>query len=1025
MIPSRSTIIKILFLAANPVDSARLQLDEEIHAIDEALRKTNLRDQFQIEKHFAVRSENLQSLLQRYQPDIVHFAGHGSEYGEILLQAEDGQTHPVSVNFLSDLFRILKDNIRCVVLNACYTEWQVKAIAEHIDVVVGMDRAIEDKTARSFAAGFYEGLGYGRSVQESFELGKLRVGLIKPNEKEIPQLLTKHVNPEEIVFASPISLADREAPAPGEPPYKGLHFYDVTDADHFFGREQWIAALVGYLRAGHRFLAVIGASGSGKSSLVRAGLVPALQKFEPLVDGTFPPKNSDRWLWRIIEPTAHPLETLAKALVPSDHPENVIKLIERMKVEPRSLNIYARQFVQNCKSEHLLLVIDQFEEMFTRCKDREQQQEFVSNLLMAAVEDDVTTVVITLRADFYHRCAEFDDLRLAVERNQRYIGPIIKDELRAVIDKSAKFGNWELEQGLVELLLDDAAAEPGALPLLSHALLETWKRRRGRTLTFVGYFESGRVHGAIAQTAEHVLTKQLTPEEQVIAKNIFMQLTELGEGVQDTRRRVPLIDLIPSTGQTAKVENVLQVLENARLVTASHETGLKENERNVYVDVAHEALIREWQTLRNWLKDNREGLRVRRHLLETAKEWKRRKRDSSELYRGLRLEQASAWGEEHANELTEPEKLFLDASRAEHRETQQRDLTQTRRARNLAWTAFGAAIVALVLSVVVGWQLYDQNRKLQIESLLSEAKELKMILQPKAAIEKLKEAVEAAKKISVNLDVNVSVEISDTMSYVATNWVQQGEQLAAKGDYAGASVKLYEALALNPPSNLPVYVWIDAGEFTMGAHEDDKESNDDEKPQHTLYLNGYWIMRTEVTNEQYMRCVRAGSCEKPKNARWDKPQFANWPANGVDWDQANAYTQWVGRRLPTESEWEKACRSADGRIYPWGNDAPSQERLNYQKSEIYEENSVGSYPAGANGLYDMAGNVYEWTSSRYLSYPYNPKDGREESDLNASWVYRGGSFGSSDANVRCAFRNKTTPGIRDNSVGFRVVLPGQ
>jgi formylglycine-generating enzyme required for sulfatase activity len=645
---------------------------------------------------------------------------------------------------------------------------------------------------------------------------------------------------------------------------------------------------------------------------------------------------------------------------------------------------------------------------------------------MAAIEDGVTTVVIALRADFYHRCAEFDDLRMAVERNQRYIGAMSKDELRTFIEKSAQLGDWELEQGLVDLLLDDAAAEPGALPLLSHALLETWLRRRGRRLTFVGYLESGRVHGAIAQTAEDVFHKQLTLEEQVIAKNIFMQLTELGEGVQDTRRRVPFVDLIPSTGQAAKVERVLHALENARLITASHEAGVRENERNVYVDVTHEALIREWQTLRDWLKDNREGLRVRRHLLETAKEWERRKRDPSELYRGLRLEQAWAWVEGHASDLTKTEKAFLDAGRLEHQETKQRELIQIRRARNRAWAAFCATAIALFLAIVVGWQLYDQNRKSQVEILLSEFTEMKKALKPVESIAKLKAAEEAAKKLSVVLRVDVSTEIGDVVRYVAAQWVRQGEGLAAQGDYAGTSTKLREVLSLDPPPppDLPIYVLIEPGEFLMGTGENEM-GVDEEKPQHSVYLSGYWIMRTEVTNELYARCVREGPCTKPRSTHWDKPQFANWPVNGIDWDQANTYAQWVGGHLPTEAEWEKACRGTDGRIYPWGNDVPSPHRLNYQKSDIYEIASVGSYATGANGLYDMAGNVYEWTSSRYQPYPYNANDGREAIGPNVSWVYRGGSFNSSDSSVRCAFRNKSKPGIIDNSVGFRVVLPSE
>ena len=195
--------------------------------------------------------------------------------------------------------------------------------------------------------------------------------------------------------------------------------------------------------------------------------------------------------------------------------------------------------------EYLLLVIDQFEELFTLCRSSAERQAFVDNLLTATIEETGRVVVIiALRADFYHFCAQFEDLREALERYQAYIGPMTPDEMRRAIEEPARRNGWEFEPGLVDLILRDVGEEPGALPLLSHALLETWARRRGHTLTLGGYAESGTVRGAIAKTAEAVY-QALDAEQQAIARNVFLRLTELGEGTQDTRRRAARSELVP------------------------------------------------------------------------------------------------------------------------------------------------------------------------------------------------------------------------------------------------------------------------------------------------------------------------------------------------------------------------------------------------------------------------------------------------------------------------------------------------
>ena len=401
-----------------------------------------------------------------------------------------------------------------------------------------------------------------------------------------------------IINAAPEPMPEGEPPTPGVSPFKGLEYFDEADVDLFFGREKLIAKLAGQLRE-HRFLAVVvGASGSGKSSLVRAGLVPALRRGEPLVDGALPPQGSTHWPVHIITPTAHPLKALAASLTRnSESVTATTTLIDDLAHDSRSLDLAASRLLTQGQGR-LLLVVDQFEELFTLCADEAERRHFVENLMTATAPatDGPTTVVITLRADFYAFCAQYESLREAVAKRQEFIGPMTTDELRRAIEEPAKRGHWELEPGLVEVLLKDVGAdgegepEPGALPLLSHALLETWNRRRGRKLTLRGYAESGGVSEAIAKTAGRTYA-QLTPVGQTIARRIFVQLTELGEGTQDTRRRVALVDLTPKPEEASAVREVLKLLTDARLVTTDEKTA----------EVAHEALIREWPTLRGWL----------------------------------------------------------------------------------------------------------------------------------------------------------------------------------------------------------------------------------------------------------------------------------------------------------------------------------------------------------------------------------------------------------------------------------------
>ncbi|MGE5224580.1 MAG: BTAD domain-containing putative transcriptional regulator, partial [Omnitrophica WOR_2 bacterium] len=485
--------------------------------------------------------------------------------------------------------------------------------------------------------------------------------------------------PDEFPALLPASEAD-EPPESGEPPFKGLQFLEEGDADRFFGRSQ-VTARLGEAVCETSFLAVIGASGSGKSSVIRAGLVPALKR------------SPTPWHVDILTPTAHPLEALAIQLTRgSESVAAAEALIDDMAKDRRSLHLFLKENKPALLSSNprgsfsdtkTLLVVDQFEELFTLCRDEDERTAFIENLLYAAFTGDQQAhILIALRADFYAHLAQYAQLRQAVASRQEYLGAMNAGELRQAIEEPARLGGWEYSPGLVELILHEIGAdagrqpEPGALPLLSHALLETWKRRRGNCMTLKAYVESGGVRRAIARTAENLVSRELSPRQQEIARNIFLRLTESGEGdgafpSPDTRRRAALSELVPPPqfGGSTEVEEVLNRLVEARLITLGEGTA----------EVAHEALIREWPTLREWLDQNREGLRILHHLAETVQEWEHLGHDPGILYRGARLAQVMEWAQANPPQLSAREQAFLEASREAAEREQAEQENQRRR----------------------------------------------------------------------------------------------------------------------------------------------------------------------------------------------------------------------------------------------------------------------------------------------------------------------------------------------------------
>ena len=403
---------------------------------------------------------------------------------------------------------------------------------------------------------------------------------------------------DEIADLSFNALALGRPVSPYDPrcPFRGLASFRPEDRPFFFGREALVENLLDRIEA-YPFLAVLGPSGSGKSSLVLAGLVPALAQRSP--------GCSEEGIFAYLTPGADPLPRLEAALASAP----------------------------DCA----LVVVDQFEELFTLCRDESKRAEFIQRILSLR---PAQRVVLTMRADFWGECAPYPALKDEMQAHQELVAPLDPAGLRRAIEQQAAAVGLRFEADLAEDILDDVQGEPGAMPLLQHALLLLWERRHGRWLRSAEYREFGGVQQAIAHTADGIYLK-LGQAEQDGVRNIFLRLTRLDEDIQpaierrDTRRRVALDELIPAGSERDLTVELVNRLADARLVV----TGVDPVSGQQEVEVAHEALIRYWKRLQNWLEEDRSTLRRGERVREAAQQWQESQRDESLLvHRGSRLE---------------------------------------------------------------------------------------------------------------------------------------------------------------------------------------------------------------------------------------------------------------------------------------------------------------------------------------------------------------------------------------------------
>ncbi len=538
-------------------------------------------------------------------------------------------------------------------------------------------------------------------------------------------------------------------------PYKGLRAFQQADAADFFGRSAMIERVLARLQepvVENNFLAVIGPSGSGKSSLVKAGVLPALRS------GRVP--GSERWYYAEMVPGEIPIEELASALL-SVSSSPMPGLEDTLREHPDGLAVGCYEALPT-KENKLLLMIDQFEELFTQVELESDRQQFLDLILNAVnAEDSPVIILATLRADFYDRPLLYQGFGELIRARTELVLPLNDEELAETIRGPAYRVGAVLEEELVETIIEDVREQPGALPLLQYALTELFERREGALLTNAAYKDIGGTLGALAKRAEEVF-RRFNQAGQNMSRQMFLRLVTLGEGQEDTRRRILQSELL-TLGDRDVVEEIIDRFGRYRLLTFDRD----EATRSSTVEVAHEALIRRWERLREWLTESRQDVRLERELLHAATDWENANRDPSYLMQGNRLLSFEEWAATTTLRLNDLEKEYLAASLAARderdaieraRQERERQL-ERQKARNMRIAA-GIFAVAAVLAVILSLFAFDQSNKANEQRAIAETERERADEQRMVAETERERAEDALHIAEINERKNLSLALA-------------------------------------------------------------------------------------------------------------------------------------------------------------------------------------------------------------------------------------------------------------------------
>ncbi len=773
-------------------------------------------------------------------------------------------------------------------------------------------------------------------------------------------------------------------------PYQGLLAFTQKERPFFFGRQAVVEALADKLIQGKKFIPLIGASGSGKSSVVLAGLIPWLVEVG----------------WQILDPIKpgyKPLGTLEEMLRQkyfSDEQELLDRCINDLASE--GLNPLLESF----PSKPHLLVVDQFEELFTVAQPQQRDQFIELITEIGKIPDSPLAVVTTMRADFIEPCLGYDKLGRLIEEEAKYLLTLKGKNLTNAIVEPAKRQGYEVTEELENQILEDVKQEPGFLPLLEFALTQLWQKRdeEKHQLTKGGYEAIGGMVGALNRHADKVYhyrdyekdspQDERSKEEKVLIKRIFLKLLQIGDGEKDTRVRQPKAVILSLVGDNLEEQKILKKLIHEKrglvkgrlLVTGGSERG-----GEAWVDLAHEALIEGWEQLNEWRTKNREGRKLAKQLERDAKDWQENYKSPDYLWGGFKLDEAGKVLEEYATTvpLSSLAEEFVEACR-------EKELRSYLRSP-------------------------DVDRK-DHKALEKEAADKSFLTKDRLRSLLKNESEEAKVRLAA--------------SWLLKQWAEDVPSRMAEVD---EERKIFLRIVELPPTVVEdlgngitlELVKIPSGEFWMGSPEREGGSYSDERPQHKVRVSPFLMGKYPVTQAQWkaITSLSGVGCDLNSDPSYFKGD--NLPLESVSWYEAVEFCKLLSQvtkrkyRLPSEVEWEYACRAGTTTPFHFG-ETISADLANYGQAARGGTTPVGRFQvANVFGLYDVYGNVWEWCEDDWHdNYEGAPTDGSAwlSINLNPTKVVRGGSWIGSPSLCRSACRGSyASPAYRYEFIGLRVV----
>ena len=794
-------------------------------------------------------------------------------------------------------------------------------------------------------------------------------------------------------------------------PFVGLRSFEPSESRLFHGRQQHTQHLLRVLAA-HRFVGVVGTSGSGKSSLVKAGLLPAL--YRGYLRGA-----SSRWKTMVMRPGSAPLTRLAECLA------QTFPNLKPTPLAAHSATLWEAVAPHLDRDrENLLLVVDQFEELFRQSASVDVEREaafFVALLLEAARQFEVPIyVVLTMRSEFLGNCALHPGLSEALSEAQYLIPRLSREQLAEAIRGPLEMVGMSIEGALLQQLLNDAGHDPDQLPALQHALMRLYAELAPGQFLTLALYEHHRARLGVGRSLDTHATEILQGLPTRTVEKVFRCLTTVEDG-REIRRPTTLGALYAVVGEREPVQAVVEAYarrENSLLFVNTG--GLHDASE---VDVTHESLIRQWRLLREWVQHEADSASWFRRLAESAR---LRRAGLAGLWRNpdlaIAVDRAQqwnlAWANQYATRHNEDWVLaqgFLDESdvavgkeaAAEFRRAA--ELEESRQKQLQAAEALAAAA----------------QREAEHAQALQTAQQEQLAASEKLNLAQQRELTAAQKRRRQLIAIlGVLAVMAAGLGYSTWRWralegqvdaLRQGGSESQLQVIADLRNKLAQSSGVktgqvkpNPKDGLR-YVYIEPGEFLMGCSPGDTECDDkNEKPHRVRLTRAFWIGQTEVTQAAYQKLIG----KNPSNF-----QGADRPVEQVDWKEAAAYCRAVDMRLPTEAEWEFAARagSATARY------GPLDEVAWYTSNSKSSTQPVAAKKPNAWGLYDTLGNVWEWTADWYdpAYYGASPAENPTGPAKGDQRVLRGGGWVYIPAVVRVSVRLRLGPTYRILGIGFR------